>query len=192
MRIAGLFCALMLLLAGCTDKTQRVEVGRELVSDPTSVSVQDFETIAQNMVRSLISLPQIQNAAEPPTVAFLSVENRSNDYIDKQAFLEKMRTLLIKHSGGKVIFLDRHHLEDLKAERDAKESGEFTSSGDTALYGADYFLTGVISSINQAGGSEKTIFRRYAFRLTQARTSAIIWEDEYESQFYVERGLIYR
>ena len=183
---------LCVLLAGCTGTTRRVEVGRELVSDPTSISVQDFETVSQNMARSMIVLPQIQNASEPPTIAFLSVENRSNHYIDKKAFLEKMRTLLIKHSGGRMVFLDRHHLESLKREKQAKEAGELTSSGATQFLGADFFLTGVISSINRAGGSEKTVFRRFAFRLTDARTSAIVWEDEYETQFYQRRGLMYR
>jgi len=177
---------------GCTSETRRVEVGRELVSDPTSISVQDFETIAQKMVRSMITLPQIQNAGSAPTVAFLSVENRSNDFVDKKAFLEKMRTLLIRHSGGKLTFLDRHHLESLKREQEAKEMGELTSSDTTQFLGADYFLTGVISSINAAGGSERTIFRRYSFRLTDAHNSAIIWEDEYETQIYHRRGTIYR
>ncbi len=183
---------LAVALTGCTSETRRVEVGRELVSDPTSISIQDFETISQKMVRSMIGLPQIQNASSPPIIAFLSVENRSNDYIDKKAFLEKMRTLLLKHSGGRVTFLDRHHLESLKREQDAKESGEFTSSSQTQFLGADYFLTGVISSINAAGGSERSIFRRYSFRLTDAHSSVIIWEDEYETQIYHKRGTIYR
>jgi len=188
----GLGVVVLVLLSGCTGETRRVEVGRELVSDPTSIAVQDFETIAQKMARSMIRLPQIQSAGSPPTIAFLSVENRSNDFVDKKAFLEKMRTLLIRHSGGKMTFLDRHHYESLRAEQAAKEAGELTSSNQTQLYGADYFLTGVISSINAAGGSEKTIFRRYAFRLTDAHTGAIIWEDDYETQIYHRRGTIYR
>ena len=184
--------AALVLVAGCTSSTHRVEVGKELVSDPTSVSVQDFETVSQKMARSMIMLPQIQNADEPPTIAFLSVENRSNDYIDKKAFLEKMRTLLIRNSGGKMVFLDRHHLQSLKEEKMAKETGDLTASRETQLMGADFFLTGVISSINAAGGSEKTIFRRYSFRLTDAASSAIVWEDEYEMQLYHKRSSIYR
>ena len=186
-------CCLLGLLVGCSPGvTRRVEVGRELVSDPTSISVQDFETIAQKMARSMISLPQFQNSKTPPTIAFLSVENRSNDFIDKKAFLEKIRTLLLRNAGGKMVFLDRQNLEKLRREIRAKQAGELTSSRDSNLYGADFFMTGVISSINAAGGSEKTIFRRYAFRLTEAHTSAIIWEDEYETQIYHRRSSIYQ
>jgi PBP1b-binding outer membrane lipoprotein LpoB len=192
MRNVAWVCAMLLAVLGCSGKTSRMEVGKDVVSDPTAVSVQDFETVGQQMARSLIQLPQIQNAAQPPTIAFLPVENRSNDFIDKQAFQEKMRSLLVQNGNGKLLFLDRQHLDELKAERDAKDAGQLTSSGDAKFYGADYFLTGVISSINAAGGSEKTVFRRYAFRLTDARTSVIIWEHEYESQVYHKRGMMYR
>lgn len=179
-------------LVGCVGSTTRVEVGRELVSDPTAVSVQDFETIAQKMARGMVAIGQVQNASQPPTIAFLSVENRSNDFIDKKAFLEKMRTLLIRNANGKMIFLDRYNLDALRDEQAAKDGGEFTSSGRGQLYGADFFLTGVISSINAAGGSERTIYRRYSFRLVDANTGAIVWEDEYETQLYQRRGSIYR
>jgi PBP1b-binding outer membrane lipoprotein LpoB len=189
----GLLVLSLVVISGCMGTTRRVEVGREQVTDPTSMNIQDFETIAQRMTRSMIQLPQIQKASEPPTIAFISVTNRSNDYVDKNAFLEKMRTLLIKHSGGRMVFLDREHLDKLREEKIAREGGELTSSRESStFYGADYFLTGVISSINAAGGSEKTIFRRYSFRLTDAHTSAIIWEDEYETQVYNERGMMYR
>ena len=192
MFLSGSLLLSLVVVSGCMDTTRRTEVGREQVADPTSTNIQDFETIAQRMSRSMIQLPQIQKASDPPTIAFISVTNRSNDYVDKNAFLEKMRTLLIKHSGGRVVFLDREHLDKLKEEKIAKESGELTTSRESKFYGADYFLTGVISSINAAGGSEKTIFRRYAFRLTDAHTDAIIWEDEYETQTYHERGMSYR
>jgi PBP1b-binding outer membrane lipoprotein LpoB len=113
----GLLVLSLVVISGCMGTTRRVEVGREQVTDPTSMNIQDFETIAQRMTRSMIQLPQIQKASEPPTIAFISVTNRSNDYVDKNAFLEKMRTLLIKHSGGRMVFLDREHLDKLREVR---------------------------------------------------------------------------
>lgn len=183
----------LILVTGCVGTTRRVEVGREMVNDPTSTNIQDFQTIAQRMARSMVQLPQIQNAAQPPTIAFLKVENRSNEFIDKKAFLEKMRTLLLRNAAGRVSFLDRAHTDALLKEKRAKERGQLTSSTEgSTLYGADYFLTGTISSINAAGGSDKTIFKRYAFRLTSADTGAIIWEDEYETQIFNRRGFMDR
>ena len=83
--------------------------------------------------------------------------------------------------------------EEAIRQKRAKERGHLTSSTQgTTLYGADYFLTGIISSINAAGGSDKTIFKRYAFRLTSADTGAIIWEDEYETQIFNRRGFLDR
>jgi len=175
---AGILCA------GCAGTTIRVPVGDEVVHDPTSITVQDYETVAQKMARSMISLPQIQNAQNSPTIAFIEVKNRSGDYIDTHAFLEKMRTLFVKYGNGKMTFLDRENLGILKQEVEDKQAGDLTTSGDAAFLGADFFLTGIISTIYTGKGAESTLFRRFSFRLVDARTSAIIWEDEYESQYY--------
>jgi uncharacterized protein (TIGR02722 family) len=180
-----------LVLCGCVDTTTRVEPGADVVRDPTGPTVKDFQSIAQVMARSLIQLPQIQNAAEPPTIVFSEVENRSNDYIDKKAFLERIRTLLVKNSGGKLRFLDRDKLEELKDEQRAKDAGEVTTSGESRFLGADFLLTGVISSINRGQGSKSTVYRRFSFRLTDARTSVVVWEDEYETQVVHNRSWIY-
>ncbi len=52
--------------------TRRVEIGHNLVSDATATNIQDFQTIAQKMIRSLIQLPQIQRADKPLTLALNS------------------------------------------------------------------------------------------------------------------------
>ena len=181
----------VLAMCGCVGTTTRVEPGSEVVHDPTGPTVKDFQAICQVMARSLVQLPQFQNAAEPPTIVFSEVENRSNDYIDKKAFLERIRTLLVKHGQGRLRFLDRDKLEELREEQRAKEAGELTSSGDAKFLGADFLLTGSISSINRGQGGKSTVYRRFSFRLTDARTSVVIWEDEYETQVVHNRAWIY-
>jgi len=180
---------ILLSLACATGSTRRVGVDDTSVNDPTSTEVQDYRTVAERMARSLIQTRFVQDALEPPTVAFLSVENRTNDYIDTEAFLEKIRTLLVKHSGGKITFLDRQATLAILKERKAKELGQVTASGkfEESRLGADYFLTGVIHSINRGQGSRMTVYRRYSFRLTDADTSAIVWEDEYETKILRQR-----
>jgi len=181
-----------LALCGCAQPdAERVPPGTDVVRDPTAMSIQDFQSIAQVMARSLVQLPQIQNAAEPPTIIFSEVENRSTDYIDKKAFLERIRTLLVKNGQGKLLFLDRDKLEELREEQRAKDAGELTTSGEAKFLGADFLLTGVISSINRGQGGKSTVYRRFSFRLTDARTSVVIWEDEYETQVAHERSWIY-
>lgn len=175
------------LLSGCNaGRTQRVDLDAELVRDSQGTSVQDYRTVADKMARSLIQLPFIHTAKTPPTIAFVSVENRSNQYIDTKAFQEKIRTNLLRNCAGKLYFLDRTSLAAIQQERQLKGSGEFSSkkSGKEKIIGADYFLTGSIHSINKLSGTGKTEYMRYAFRLTDANNSLIVWEDEYETRYH--------
>ena len=190
-----LVCALLTagLISGCaTGVTQRVDLDSELVNDGQATSVQDYRTVSDQMARSLVQLPLIQNATTPPTIAFLEVENRTNRYIDTLGFQEKIRTNLLKNSLGRFYFLDRSAIDDLMEERKRKEKGMVTASAKSAnkILGADYFLTGSIHSINRVQGTQKTEYTRYSFRLTDADNSLIVWEDEYETRYFKSKAFM--
>jgi PBP1b-binding outer membrane lipoprotein LpoB len=181
------------MMAGCTGETKRlapdelsdIEIG-------TGLSSQDFRSVSQRMARSLITLEQIQNATTPPKMAFVSVANNSNEIIDGDAFLNKMRTELIKHSRGRIAFLDRALIAQIEKENRNKGLGKRTTSGEKPLLGADFFLTGTIESIDRVSGAGHTTYLRLSFRLTDAGSSAIVWEDDYEFKKHATAGLMYR
>jgi uncharacterized protein (TIGR02722 family) len=189
-------CRLMLLLlvtsmlyACSTGVSKRVDLDAELVGDAQATSVQDYRTVADQMARSLIQLPMIHKAESPPTIAFIEVKNRTNRIIDTEGFQEKIRTLLIKNSMGKVYFLDRAAINEILEERKMEQVGMTTAGRSTGkMYGADYFLAGSIHSINRIQGTQKTAYIRYSFRLTDADTSLIVWEDEYETRYFKEKA----
>jgi len=205
---------LVLLLAvwvlnGCaTGDTRRIDPDAELVDDWQATSVQDYRTVADQMARSLIQLPFIHKAESPPTIAFIEVENRTNRFIDTVAFQEKIRTLLLKNCRGKLYFLDRGrkekvegtrveksvNIEEIVAERKRKKKGYATSSEKSSgkIFGADYFLTGSIHSINRIQGTQRTEYVRYSFRLTDADNSLIVWEDDYEARYFKSKSLMDR
>jgi uncharacterized protein (TIGR02722 family) len=169
--------------------SKRVDLDAELVSDAQATSVQDYRTVADQMARSLIQLPLIHKAESPPTIAFIEVKNRTNKIIDTEGFQEKIRTLLIKNCGGKIYFLDRAAVKEILEERKMEQVGIVTTGKSASkMYGADYFLAGSIHSINRIQGTQKTEYTRYSFRLTDADTSLIIWEDEYETRYFKEKA----
>jgi PBP1b-binding outer membrane lipoprotein LpoB len=176
----------LVFIVGCieTGRTQRVDLDTELVDDHFGTSVQDYRTVADQMARSLMQLSIIHQASSPPTIAFIEVENRTNRFIDTVGFQEKIRTQLLRNARGKLLFLDRSAIREILKERKRKARGYSTASAKSAnaIYGADYFLTGSIHSINNIRGSERTEYIRYSFRLTDADTSLIVWEDEYETR----------
>jgi len=178
---------------GCTGETKRMAPDEAAdVELGTGLTSQDFRSVSQRMARSLVTLPQIQNATVPPKVAFMSVANKSNEYIDADAFLGKMRTELIKHSGGKVTFLDREIIEAIEKENRDKGRGKRTTSGGQTPLGADFFLTGTVESIDKVAGAGRTTYLRLSFRMTDAGTSAIVWEDDYEIKKHATTGTMYR
>ncbi|HPS53597.1 MAG TPA: CsgG/HfaB family protein, partial [Phycisphaerae bacterium] len=153
------------------------------------LSSKDFRGVCFKMTQSLITLPQIQNAQRPPKIAFAKVTNKSDEIIDTQGFLEKMRTELIKNSNGKVVFIDRENIGQIMDERDMKDAGQFTGETTKKMLGADYLLAGTITGITSARGRKSTNYMRLAFRLTDANTGVIIWEDDYEMKYYHKAGL---
>ncbi|HPD32498.1 MAG TPA: hypothetical protein PLL20_21095 [Phycisphaerae bacterium] len=191
----SLFGLTICFIAGCAATTETKRLAPDELSDieyGTGLTSQDFRSIAQRMARSLVSLPQIQQSKNPPRVAFASVENNSSDYIDGDTFLRKMRTELVKHAEGRLVFLDRDVIQQIEKENRDKAAGKRTSSGEGTPYGADFFLTGTIDSIDRVTGSGRTGYTRYSFRLTNAADSAIVWEDDYEIKKHSVAGAMYR
>jgi PBP1b-binding outer membrane lipoprotein LpoB len=179
-----------LLATGCTGETNHVDPD---APDPgTGIGSQDFRSISQRMARDLITIPRIQDATTPPKVAFSSVANNSSDYFDGDSFLRKMRTDLIRNSQDKIVFLDRAIIDEVEREKRDKDRGKRTAGGDAIPLGADFFLTGTIDSIDKGAGGSKSTYWRFSFRLTDAATSAIVWENEYEIKKVSTKGIMYR
>jgi len=178
----------MFFSSGCAHHTERVGLDEDAGVVDTFASSQDIRTVAQRMASSLLQVPEISSAAQPPRIAFLSVENRSSEIFDSDMMLEKIRTLLLKNARGKLRFLDRAKVKEIIKEREAKRAGIVTTSGSKLLGGADFFLTGIISSIEKQEEKKRSTYTRFSFRLTDAESSDIIWEDEYEIKKVSERA----
>ncbi|HOB73540.1 MAG TPA: hypothetical protein PKG54_03345 [Phycisphaerae bacterium] len=182
-------------MVGCTGETKRVDP--DSLSDQevgTGLSSQDFRSVCERMARSLVQIRPIQNASTPPKVALHDVQNETDDYIKENEFTHKIRTILIKHAEGKIVFLDREESVDEASKRETrdKEQGRATSAGPKDRLGADYWLTGRIGSIDRVAGKGSTTYYRLSFRLTDAATQAIVWEDEYEIKKASTLSPVYR
>ncbi|MCX5669718.1 MAG: hypothetical protein NTU94_00135 [Planctomycetota bacterium] len=191
--ISGWVLAACVGLAGCTGETKRI--GPDELSEieiGTGLTSQDFRSVCQRMSRSLVQLPQIQKATTPPKVALAPMQNNSNAYIDENAFLAKMRKELIRNAEGRIVFLDRAIAATIDKETRDKDRGKLSTSGEQIRYGADFFLTGTIDSIDKVTVDGNTTYTRLSFRLTDAGTSAIVWEDDYEIKKHSKTGSVYK
>jgi PBP1b-binding outer membrane lipoprotein LpoB len=146
----------------------------------TGIESQDLVTVTDKMARSILSIPQIARAQVPPSIVLDPVVNNTRFPINKDIFLTRLRTQLNSKAMGQVSFLDREMMKTLERERELKRSGQVTASADPNVVefgGADFFLTGKLDGMTTRTSAGTSDYVLYSFRLTDARTSRIVWED---------------
>ncbi|MEY4941490.1 MAG: hypothetical protein RIQ93_3225 [Verrucomicrobiota bacterium] len=181
------------LLTGCaTDSGVRNPAGAavtEMRPDErgsvagTGIESQDLVTVTDKMARSILSIPQIARVQIAPSVVLEPVVNNTRFPINKDIFLTRLRTQLNSKAMGRVSFLDREMMRTLERERELKRSGQVTASADPNVVefgGADFFLTGKLDGMTTKTSQGMSDYILYSFRLTDARTSRIVWEDTAE------------
>ncbi len=149
----------------------------------TGVESQDLVAVTDKMARSILSIQPIAGATTPPIIVLDPVENKTRFPINKDIFLTRIRSELNKKSGGKVTFLARERMAALEKERNLKREGAVTANADPKAQefkGADYFLTGSLEGLSTRTTKGTSDYILYAFQLIDARTSAIVWEDNAE------------
>jgi PBP1b-binding outer membrane lipoprotein LpoB len=146
----------------------------------TGPESQDLVSVTDKMARSILSIPQIARAQVQPSIVLEPVVNNTRFPINKDIFLTRLRTQLNSKAMGQVSFLDREMMKTLERERELKRSGQVTASADPNVVefgGADYFLTGKLDGMTTRTSAGTSDYVLYSFRLTDARTSRIVWED---------------
>jgi PBP1b-binding outer membrane lipoprotein LpoB len=147
----------------------------------TGVESQDLVAVTDKMARSILGIPQIARAQQVPSIVLDPVVNNTRFPINKDMFLTRIRVMLNSKAAGQVSFLDREMMKTLERERELKRSGQVTASanpqGPSEFGGADYFLTGKLEGQTTRTSQGTSDYVLYTFRLTDARTSRIVWED---------------
>lgn len=149
----------------------------------TGIESQDLVTVTDKMARSVLGIPEIARAQARPYIVLEPVTNNTRFPINKDIFLTRIRTQLNSKAAGQVSFLDREMMKTLERERALKQSGQVTASADPNVVefrGADYFLTGKLDGLTTRTSAGTSDYVLYSFRLTNARTSEIVWEDSAE------------
>ena len=182
----------LVLVAGCASSGVKnpsgVPVTRMTADEQgfvagTGVESQDLVAVTDKMARSVLGIPQIASAAKPPLVVLDPVDNQTRFPINKDIFLTRIRSELNSKCRGKVMFLARDRMAALEKERNLKREGAVTASSDAQVQefmGADYFLTGTLQGLSTRTAKGTSDYILYAFQLVDARTSAIVWEDNAE------------
>ena len=171
----------------CTSTTQAE------YADPTSVEIvddrwneTDARKTAETMINGLLEKSWLTNfkkanSGQRPLVVVGEIENRTDEHIDTKALFEYLQDEII--NSGKVRFADAANrekiLSELKYQNDSGMVNQNTSKKKGKQIGADFLLSGGLTSIVASNEGLKTITYQTTLRLTDLETAEIIWSDKY-------------
>lgn len=183
---------ILLILASCGSKqfTQGKydDLSEERLLDD-QFNESDMKRIADTMVDSLSSSKLLGGVRRPPVVLVTMMKNKTAEHIDMKSMTDKIRTALIK--SGKFRFTEKEAREEMAGEVEYQEESGYvdatTARKKGKQVGAEYFLTGEITSRTQEVGKKKYIYYKANFNLVNIDTGIIDWSDEKELRKYYQK-----
>jgi hypothetical protein len=146
----------------------------------------DMRQIADTMTKSLTESAVIREAKKPPVVLVTLVSNRSEEHIDMKSMTDKIKVALIK--SGRFKFTEKENREEIANETEYQGQSGYvdpsTARKRGKQIGAQYFLTGEITSRIQEVGSKKYVYYKCTFNLVNIETGVLDWADEKELRKY--------
>ena len=174
----------MIILQGCASggpRTTRVAIDEEQVLN-SNLKADDLRATVNKMARSLAASRALNPAdGYQPKISFKGVQDKTYRGVDTYNLQSNIRKNLLKNGSLNIVFLDRTSgvTKRILNENRMKEDGTVTGRAGK-IAGVDYFLGGYLFEGRQVGTRNRTSYYRLSFRLTDATSGAIVWEDDYE------------
>jgi PBP1b-binding outer membrane lipoprotein LpoB len=172
------------------------------VAGPVSgvgIESQDIVSMTDRMVRDMIGDPILAGRGTPPRIVVDSgyFRNSGMQAINRDLITNRLRVNLNRASQGRFMFVTRTNLEMVQQERDLKRTGvtDIGSTGLTrAIAGADYRLTGEISSLDQRNPKTGMVqrYNQITFEMVDLESGQIVWSGQYEFERAAADDVIYR
>lgn len=199
----SLFAGVMIflfLVSGCATgghasrgiPATRVAPETNTPDEGTGVSSGDLIEVTDKISRVILDAPEIQNAVNPPTIGVAKVINDTRFRIDSDLFTQRILNLLLDKGTRQVRYVAREHIAAVERERELKDRGLVTRSGDQPMAGIDFFLTGQLKGLSQAGSGGQSDYILYTFQLIDASTGVELRRGWSEIKKYGQEDGIYR
>ena len=165
--------------------------------DPNEISMlddkwnqNDMQLVAKKMINSMETWIEGRPIAKPVVILEMP-RNKTAEHIDMQALYDHVKTTLIQ--SGSFTFLDKAARQEIAEEYDYQESGYVRpdeAQGPGNQRGARYMMGGTITSTVQQVGSEKVVYYKATFELTDIATTEIVWTDHKEITKHLKKKSI--
>jgi penicillin-binding protein activator len=186
----------VLIVTGCSStekpKVKYIDPASPGSRGGTGIESQDIGAAAQKAAQSIVNLPQIAQAATPPTVLITPVMNRSASPIDTDLYTVKLRGILMQYDTGKVRFLARDTSWNVNNNEMAlRQRGEVQGGPARNAATYDYILTAELRGISASSEAGRSEYFLVAFKLVDMN-DVLVWEDQYEIKKQGNDSTIYR
>lgn len=141
----------------------------------------DLQQIADQLSSSLLASDLMKEQKHKPAVIVSLVTNATDEHIDLLSLTNMIRAQLMK--SGKFQFLNERLRNQIREEVDYQNSGFVspeTAKSHGRQIGADWMISGHISSIRQPVGRREIVYYKTTLEVTDLSSSAILWTDESE------------
>ena len=186
----------VLLLVGCGSPTKVTRIDENATTDLSGDwNDTDARLTAEEMVRDALNNPWREDfttkKGTKPTVIVGKVTNRSLEHIDVQTFVRQLERSLL--NSGTVSFVaggqERKQVrEEIKDQ--AKNASDETMKAPGQETGADFMLTGNISSIVDQEGGETVKYYQINMELIELGTNQKVWIGEKKIKKHISRDRV--
>lgn len=187
-RLLKVLCLSSLFVVSCTDTFQGEYANpkeQEIVDDkwnPTDAN-KTAEVIIKAVLEKNWLIEYMQSSGgKKPVVIVDDIENRTNEHIDTAALGQALQNELI--NSGKIRFIDKAArdkiVKEIKYHQESGMVSKATAKNKGNQIGADFFLVGEMTSIENVQGGYKTVTYTTTVRLTNLETSEILFSQAYQ------------
>ena len=199
-----------LVVGGCTTYTTRVHnaPGRPTTyvnpatpgpNQGVGIESQDLISMTDRMVPDMLANRTLAASQAPPRVVVDAryFRNEGTSRINKNAITDRLRVLLNRAAGERMVFIGRHYANMVEHERNLKGEGTVdlgTTGRAAAPAGADYRLGGRITTLDAVHRKTGLVSRHHqiTFEMVRLETGQIVWSGIYEFKKAAQDDIIYR
>ena len=195
MKIRGilLITALVMALASCASTTVTRTSTDEVIDLSGRWNDTDSRLTAEEMVSDVLTRPWLDDfmaaEGEKPVVIVGTIRNKSSEHIETATFVKDIERELI--NGGRVRFVaSKIEREEVRDEKEDQQSNarEETAAALAAETGADFMLTGVITSITDAVDGKRVVTYKVDMELIHMETSEKVWIGSNEVKKFIKKS----
>lgn len=153
----------------------------------------DAQQVAEAMIGDVLSRPWLSDfnmaAGRKPVVIVGEVRNRSDEHIETLVFTKSLERELI--NSGKVRFVagaaERQGVRTEKQDQQL-EASEATMKRLGQEMGADFYLSGVITSVTDAVDGQRVVFYKVNLELINIESSEKVWIGDKQIKKVIEQS----